>query len=81
MKPIMKFSSLFTSLIAVFVVTSFEKPYIDRHGLTPYQISWIAWEEQVFDRSLKKFQKFESLYERNLKNRITQLVSYYQTGL
>ena len=81
MKHIVRFSSLFTTVIAVFAVASLEKNYPDHQGLPSYQDSWITWEEQVFDRSLRKFQKFESLYERNLKNRITQLVSSYKTGL
>ena len=80
MKLIVRFSSLFTSLIAVLIVASLEIPH-DRQGLPSYQASWITWEEQVFDRSLKKLQKHESLYEKNLGNQITQLVSGYDTGL
>ena len=77
----MRLSSLFTSLVAVLIAANFEKPGNSSQGLTPFNTSWITWEEQVFDRSLKEFQKRESLYEKNLKNRITQQVSRYKTGL
>ena len=81
MKSVMRLSSLFTSLVAVLIAANFEKPGNSSQGLTPFNTSWITWEEQVFDRSLKEFQKRESLYEKNLKNRITQQVSRYKTGL
>ena len=63
------------------MVASLEKPYNDLQGLPSYQGSWLTWEDQVFDRSLNKLQKYEPLYEMNLKNRITQLISAYKTGL
>ena len=81
MRHIVKFNSLFTGLIAVFVVANLEKTYNDHKGLQSHQGSWITWEEQIFDRSFNKLQKPESLYEKSLKNRITQLVSSYKTGL
>ena len=77
----MKLSSPFTVLIAVFIVASLEKPGDIGQGLTPLGASWVTWEEHVFDRFLKKLQKHEFLYEKNLKNRITQQVSRYKTGL
>ena len=81
MKHAMKFSSLFTSLIAVFMVANLEKPYNYFQGVPSHQVSWFTWEEQVFNRSLKKLQKHEPLYEINLKNQITQSISVYKTGL
>ena len=81
MKFVVKFSTLFTGLIAIFLAASLENPH-DRHQvLPPYHASWITWEEQVFDRSIKKLHKHKFLYENNLVNRITQLVSGYKTGL
>jgi len=74
----MRFSSLFTSLAAVFVVASLEKPNNNVLGLMPLDASWITWEGRVFDHFLKER---ESLYEKNLKNRITQQASRYKTGL
>ena len=81
MKLIVKFSSLFTSLIAIFLVASLENTSYGSIGLPPYHISWIPWEKQVFDHSIKGPQKNESIYEKNLENQITQLVSGYKTGL
>ena len=63
----MRFSSLFTSLLSVLVVVSFENPSSDSYGLSPLDFSRIAWEEQVFERSLK--------------NRIAQQIAQYKTGL
>ena len=63
----MRFSSLFTSLLSVLVVASFENPSSDSYGLTPLDFSRITWEEQVFERSLK--------------DRIAQQISRYKTGL
>ena len=81
MKLIAKFSSLFTSLIAVFIVSNIERPYDNHQSLPFYQTPWITWEERVFERSLKNLQKHGSLYEKSLKNKITQLISGYKTGL
>ena len=53
MKLIVKFSSLFTSLIAIFLVASLENPFYGNIGLPTYQISWIPWEKQVFEHSIK----------------------------
>ena len=78
---VMRFSSLFTSLLAVLMVASFENPDSTSYGLTPSDASWITWEKQAFDHSLKKFQARESLYKKNLKKRIAQQISQYKTGL
>jgi len=64
---VMRFSSLFTSLLAVLMVASFENPGSTSHGLTPSDASWITWEKQAFDRSLKY--------------RLAQQISRYKTGL
>ena len=63
----MRFSSLFTSLLSVLLVASFENPSSDSYGLSPLDFSRITWEEQVFERSLK--------------NRIAQQISRYKTRL
>ena len=63
----MRFSSLFTSMLSVLVVASFENPSSDSYGLSPLDFSRITWEEQVFERSLK--------------DRIAQQISRYKTGL
>ena len=78
---VMRFSSLFTSLLAVLMMASFGNPGSTSHGLTPSDASWITWEKQAFDHSLKKFQTSESLYKKNLKKRIAQQISQYKTGL
>jgi len=78
---VMRFSSLFTSLLAVLMVASFENPDSTSYGLTPSDASWITWEKQAYDHSLKKFQTSESLYKKNLKKRIAQQISQYKTGL
>ena len=78
---VMRFSSLFTSLLAVLMVASFENPGSTSHKLTPSDASWITWEKQAFDHSLKKFQAREFLYKKNLKERIAQQISQYKTGL
>jgi len=67
----MRFSSLFTSLLAVLMVASFESPGSTSHRLTPSDASWITWEKQAFDHSLKKLQK----------KRIAQQIAQYETGL
>ena len=68
---VMRFSSLFTSLLAVLMVASFENPDSLSHRLTPSDASWITWEKQAFDHSLKKLQK----------KRIAQQIAQYETGL
>ena len=68
---VMRFSSLFTSLLAVLLVASFENPGSTSYGLTPSDASWITWEKQAFDHSLKKLQK----------KRIAQQIAQYETGL
>jgi len=78
---VMRFSSLFTSLLAILMMASFGNPGSTSYGLTPSDASWITWEKQAFDHSLKKFQTSESLYKKNLKKRIAQQISQYKTGL
>jgi len=72
---VMRFSSLFTSLLAVLMVTSFGNPGSTSHGLTPSDASWITWEKQAYDHSLKKFQTSESLYKKNLKISFNNILS------
>ena len=62
-------------------MTGSGNPGSTSHGLTPSDLSWITWEKQAFDHSLKKFQTSESLYKKNLKKRIAQQISHYKTGL
>ena len=78
---VMRFSSLFTSLLAVLMVVSFEDPGSTSYGLTPSDASWITWEKQASGHFLNKFQTSESLYKKNLKKRIAQQISQYKTGL
>jgi len=68
---VMRFSSLFGSLLAVLMVASFENPDSTGHGLTPSDASWITWEKQAFGHSLKTLQK----------KRIAQQIAQYKTGL
>ena len=68
---VMRFSSLFTSLLAVLMMASFENPDSPSHRLTLSDASWITWEKQAFDHSLKKLQK----------KRIAQQIAQYKTGL
>ena len=67
MIPIMRFSSFFTSLLAIVTVLSFENPDNNNYSLSPLEISKINWEEQVFERSLK--------------NQIARQISLYKKGL
>ena len=67
MTSVTKFSSLFTSLLAVFIVANLEKPDSNSYGLTPSDASWITWEEHTFERSLK--------------DRVAQQILLYKTGL
>ncbi len=78
---VMRFSSLFTSLLAVLMVASFENPGSTSYGLNPSDASWITWEQQAFGHFLKELQTRESLYKKNLKKRIAQQISQYKTGL
>ena len=68
---VMRFSSLFTSLLAVLMVASFENPSSTSHRLTSPDASWITWEKKAFDHFLKKLQK----------KRIAQQIAQYKTGL
>ena len=77
----MRFSSLFTSLLAVLIVASLENSGSTSHRSTPSYISWITWEKQAFDHFLKRFQTSESLYKKNLKKQIAQQIAQYKTGL
>ena len=81
MNPIIKLSSSFTTLIAILLLAVIEKPYNNHKGLHFYQTSWVTWEEQVFNRPFKTLPNHESLYGKNLENRIAQLISNYKTGL
>jgi len=81
MKLIVKYSSLFTSLIAVFLVASLENSYNRHNGLPSNQINPITLKAEVPARSFQEFQKYEPLYDKNLKKRIIHLVSSYKTGL
>ena len=67
MTSVTRFSSLFTSLLAVFIVANLEKPDSNSYGLTSSDASWITWEEQVFERSIK--------------DRVAQQILLYKTGL
>ena len=67
MTSVTRFSSLCTSLLAVFIVANLEKPDSNSYGLTHSDISWITWEEQAFERSLK--------------DRVAQQILLYKTGL
>jgi soluble lytic murein transglycosylase-like protein len=78
---IMRFSSLLTSFLAVFMLSSFEKPSSNSYGLTPFDASWITWEQRAFDHSLKKLQKRESFYKKILETQIAKQISRYKTGL
>ena len=78
---VMRFSSLYTCFLAILMMTGSGNPGSTSHGLTPSDVSWITWEKQAFDHSLKKFQTSESLYKKNLKKRIAQQISHYKTGL
>lgn len=78
---IMRFSSLFTSFLAVFILSNFEKPSRNSYGLTPSDASWVTWEKRVFDHSLKKFQKREFFYKKIIETQIAKQISRYKTGL
>ena len=67
MTSVAKFSSLFSSLLAVFIVANLEKPDSNSYGLTSSDASWITWEEQAFERSIK--------------DRVAKQILLYKTGL
>lgn len=67
MTSVTKFSSLFTSLLAIFIVANLEKPDSNSYGLTSSDASWITWEEQAFERSIK--------------DRVAQQILLYKKGL
>ena len=67
MTSVTKFSSLFTSLLAVFIVANLEKPDSNSYGLTSSDASWITWEGQAFERSIK--------------DRVAQQILLYKKGL
>jgi soluble lytic murein transglycosylase-like protein len=77
----MRHSSLFSGLIAVLIVISFENHRNNSQEFRYLNSSWINWERRVFDNSLKLIKKYKSIYEKNLKNQINQQVLYYKTGL
>ena len=75
----MRFSSLFTSLLSVLVVVSFENPSSDSYGLSPLDFSRITWEEQVFERSLKnriaqQISRYKTRFETNRINNLSELI-------
>jgi len=77
----MRFSSLFSSLIAVLIVISLENYRNNSEEFRHLNSSWMNWEGQVFKKPLKLTKKHKSIYEKNLKNQIDQQVLYYKTGL
>ena len=77
----MKFSSLFSSLIAVLIVISLGNYRNNSQEFRHLNSSWMNWEGQVFNKPLKLTKKHKSIYEKNLKNQIDQQVLYYKTGL
>ncbi|KMP12284.1 hypothetical protein UR09_01345 [Candidatus Nitromaritima sp. SCGC AAA799-A02] len=81
MKSVLKFSSLLSGILAVFLAGGLENSPHYIQELSPYHSSLTAWEDEVFDRTLQELHHHESQYEMDLKNRIIQLVSRYKTGL
>ena len=77
----MKFSSLFSSLIAVLIVISLENHRSNIQEFRHSNSSWMNWEGLVFNNPLKLIPKHKSIYEKNLRNQIDQQVLYYKTGL
>ena len=77
----MRFSSLFSSLIAVLIVISLENHRNNSHEFRYLNSSWVNSDGQVFNNPFKLTKKHKSIYEKNLKNQIDQQVLYYKTGL
>ena len=77
----MRFSSIFSSLIAVLIVISLENHRNDSQEFRYLNSSWINLDEQIFNNPLNLTKKHKSIYEKNLKNQIDQQVLYYKTGL
>ena len=77
----MRFSSFFSSLIAVLIVVSLGNHRSNSQEFRHPNSSWVNWEEMAFDNSLKLIPKHKSIYEKNLKNQIDQQVLHYKTGL
>ena len=77
----MRFSSFFSSLIAVLIVVSLGNHRSNSQEFRHPNSSWMNWEELAFDNSLKLIPKHKSIYEKNLKNQIDQQVLHYKTGL
>ena len=77
----MKFSSLFSSLIAVLIVISLEGHRNYSHEFRYLNSSWINWNGQIFNNPHKLTKKHKSVYEKNLKNQIDQQILFYKTGL
>ena len=77
----MRFSSIFSSLIAVLIVISLENHRDKSQEFRYLNSSWINWEGQGFNKPLKLTKKHKSIDEKNLKNQIDQQVLSYKTGL
>jgi soluble lytic murein transglycosylase len=77
----MRFSSIFSSLIAVLIVISLENHRDKSQEFRYLNSSWINWERQGFSNPLKLTKKQKSIDEKNLKNQINQQVLNYKTGL
>ena len=77
----MRFSSFFSSLIAVLIVVSLGNHRSNSQEFRHPNSSWMNWEELAFDNPLKLIPKHKSIYEKNLKNQIDQQVLHYKTGL
>ena len=77
----MRFSSIFSSLIAVLIVISLENHRNNSHEFRYLNSSWINWNGQIFKNPHKLTKKHKSVYEKNLKNQIDQQVLHYKTGL
>ena len=75
----MRFSSLFTSLLSVLLVASFENPSSNSYGFSPLDFSRITWEEHVFERSLKdriaqQISRYKTRLETNRINNLSELI-------
>ena len=77
----MRFSSLFSSLIAVLIVISLENHRNNSQEFRHLSYSWINWEGQIFNNPLKLTKKHKTIYEKNLKKQIDEQVLHYKTGL
>ena len=81
MKPIANFSVLFICVLVAALLGWGKGSQDHLQGLTPYHSSLVAWENGVFDRSLKKLHQQERLHEGGLERQIVQVLAHYKTGL